>query len=236
MSMVEATIILMITSTLAAVLAPTIMNYVEDARRAKARADVEIIGTALARMLNDVGELWVLRDGSPAVAGNAPDHSNGNRADLLVSRGGVPTLGLARSSGAPDWNAAADNLAVQTIDNYLVLNAPSNATANAYRDPTQMNAIATFDPDTGAQFNSEFAWRGPYITGPIGPDPWSTRYAVNVEFLAKATGVGVGVSGSVTDVFVLSAGGNLKTETRFDVGDVTPQGDDVIYVVSGGTR
>ena len=87
-----------------------------------------------------------------------------------------------------------------------------------------MSVATEFDPDSGALFNAEHAWRGAYLPGPIGPDPWGTRYAVNVEFLARA--LGAGPSGNVNDVFVISAGPDRVVDTRFDVDGATPGGSD----------
>jgi type II secretory pathway pseudopilin PulG len=233
-SLIEATIILAVLAILSAVLAPAIGGYVQDASRSTAKADVEVIGTALARMLTDVGESWVLRNGNGGTLTSTPSRDAANRVDLLVSTGRIPVVGVARSSGTPDWDAAAGNLGVQVLDYYLVSNTPSSLPANAYRSATNMSVLTNFDPDSGAQFNSEFAWRGSYLPGPIDADPWGNRYAANVEFLAKA--LGAGPSGNVNDVFVISAGPNGEMQTRFDTDGSTAAGDDLIYIVSGGTR
>ena len=49
---------------LTAVLAPSIGGYVSDAQQAAAKKDLEVIGSAVTRMLTDVGESWILRDGN----------------------------------------------------------------------------------------------------------------------------------------------------------------------------
>jgi type II secretory pathway pseudopilin PulG len=234
MSLVEATIILAVLAILTSVAAPALGTYMRDASATAAKKDVEAIGTALSRMIADVGEPWILRDGNGAAVTDVPSRAAANRVDLLVSDGAIPALGVARSSGSPDWNAAVDDLGVQELDYFLVLNIPSALTGNGYRTATNMSTLANFDPDSGSQFNSDFAWRGTYLPGPIGADPWGNRYAVNVEFLAKA--LGAGPSGNVNDVFVVSAGQNGALETRFDTDGVSAGSDDVVYVVSGGTR
>ena len=241
LSLVEATIILGVIALLSAVMAPSISAYVRDAQFAAARTDAEAIGTSLARMLTDVGEAWVVRNGAKGTASTAdshvsPSHVAGNRVDLLVTAGNTPALlATARPSGT-DWDDPLDHLAIQSVENYLVTNLPSNTGVNAYRIATSFDstAVKNFDPDGGGTYNAEHAWRGAYLTGPIGPDPWGNRYMVNVEFLARTqntTG-----SGSVKDVFVLSAGQNGQTDTQFEVDGVTPGFDDVISLVSGGTR
>jgi type II secretory pathway pseudopilin PulG len=233
-SIVEATIVLSVFALLTAALAPTIGGYISDAQHAAAKKDVEVIGTAVTRMLSDVGEAWVLRDGNGAAATAPPSHAAGNRVDLLVGSGAVPTVGVARSTAGADWDDAVDNGAVQRLEYFLVQNAPSNVAANAYRTSSSMSVAGEFDPDGGALYNAEHAWRGSYLPGPVGPDPWGTRYAVNVEFLARAPGAGP--SGNVNDVFVISAGPDRVVDTRFDVDGATPGSSDLIYVLSGGTR
>jgi type II secretory pathway pseudopilin PulG len=232
---VEASIILAVIALLTAALAPSISGYVNDAQHAAARSDVEAIGSALTRMLTDVGESWILRDGNGAAATDPPSHATGNRVDLLVTSGAVPTIGTARSSAGADWDDPVDNAAVQRVEYFLSSNTPSNAGANAYRTPASMSVLTEFDPGSGALFNAEHGWRGAYLPGPIGPDPWGTRYSVNVEFLARA--LGAGPSGNVNDVFVVSAGPDRVVDTRFDIDGVSGgAGADVLYVVSGGTR
>lgn len=238
LSLVEATVILAVISMLSAVLAPSVRNYVESARQSAARAQVEAIGSALSRMLADVGEAWVLRNGSEGAGSTAnthvtPSHATGNRVDLLVSDGTTPAVLTARSAGTPDWNAAVDSAAVQQLEWFLALNTPGNSPANAFRTAADLTNAYDFDPDSGQTYNAPYAWRGAYVPGPIGPDPWGFRYAVNVEYLARAPGTGP--SGNVNDVVVISAGNNGLIETRYDTDGISNP-NDVIYVLSGGTR
>ena len=233
-SLVEASIVLSVFAILTAMLAPAIGGYVSDAQHAAAKKDIEVIGTAVTRMLSDVGEAWVLRDGNGGAATTPPSHAAGNRVDLLVGSGTVPTVAVARATAGADWDDVVDNAAVQRLEYYLVQNTPSNLAANAYRTASSMSVATEFDPDSGALYNAEHGWRGAYLPGPIGPDPWGTRYAVNVEFLARA--LGAGPSGNVNDVFVLSAGPDRVVDTRFDVDGATPGNSDLLFVLSGGTR
>jgi type II secretory pathway pseudopilin PulG len=233
LSLVEASVILSVVAILTAALAPSINAYISDAQHASARRDVEVIGSALSRMLSDVGESWILRDGNGAASTNPPSHASGNRVDLLVTSGAAPSVAIARVSAGVDWDDPVDNAAVQRAEYFLVENRPSNVAANAYRTASSMSVVGDFDPDSGALYNAEHAWRGAYMAGPIGPDPWGTRYAVNVEFLARP--VGAGPSGNVNDVVVVSAGPDRVVDTQFDVDGAT-SGSDVLYVFSAGTR
>jgi type II secretory pathway pseudopilin PulG len=233
LSLVEATIILSVIAILTAALAPSINGYVSDAQHAAARRDVEAIGSALSRMLSDVGETWFLRDGNGGGATSPPSHASANRVDLLVTSGATPPVTTARVSAGVDWDDPVDNAAVQRLEYFLVANTPSNTAANAYRTAASMSVAGEFDPDSGAFYNAAHAWRGAYMAGPIGPDPWGTRYAINVEFLARA--LGAGPSGTVNDVVVVSAGPDRVVDTPFDVDGAT-SGSDVLYVLSGGSQ
>jgi type II secretory pathway pseudopilin PulG len=237
MSLVEATIILMVMATLTAIIAPSVRGSIRDAQQATAKEDTAAIGGALARMLTDVGEAWFVRNGArtgTATNQGGPSHGANTRVDLLVSAGAIPTLTATARGAGTDWNAAVDNAAIQTMENYLVLNTPGGSSANAYRTGATMTGTGNFDPDSGAGFNAPYAWRGAYLTGPIGSDPWGNRYMANVEFLARTQGT-TG-SGSAKDVLVLSAGPNERTDTVFEVDGAAGGGDDIVALVSGGTR
>jgi type II secretory pathway pseudopilin PulG len=243
LSLVEATIILAVASVLSAVLAPSVRSYVQTAQQAAAKKDVETIGTALSRMLTDVGETFVVRNATPmstnqALAHGTPSHDSvtvNNRVDLLVSDGKVPAKSVTRGSGA-EWDSAVNDTNIQKLEYFLILNNPSaGATTDAYRTGATMNGTLGFDGpgDSGSQYNSEHAWRGPYLSGPIGPDPWGYRYAVNVEFLERPWGAGP--SGTVNDVVVISSGNNGIIEQAINTDGFT-SGNDVFYLISGGTR
>ena len=235
LSLVEATIVLMVLSVIASIMAPPVLEYVRTTEQAAAKHDTAQIGAALARMLDDLGETSILRDGNGSSATAPPSHASANRVDMLVTQGQTPALdpGAVRPGAGTDWDDALNNAAIQLLDYYLVTNSPSNVTANAYRTANNMSVTMEFDPDVGATFNAEHAWRGAYLPGPLASDPWGNRYAINVEFLERP--LGAGPLGNVNDVFVLSAGSDGRIDTRFAVDGVTG-GNDVTFVVSGGTR
>lgn len=237
MSLVEATVILMVLASLTAIMAPSIGGYVADAQVSAAKRDAEAIGTALSRMLVDTGEAWFVRNGArtgTATNHGAPSHAAAARVDMMVSTGTTPSLAATPRASGTDWDAALDHGAVQSLENYLVLNTPSGASANAYRTAATITGSGNFDPDAAAGFNSPYAWRGAYLPGPIGPDPWGDRYAVNVEFLARTQGT-TG-SGSRMDVVVISGGLNNQIDTSFESDGATAAVDDIIALVSGSTR
>lgn len=227
LSIVEATIVLLVLSTLAAVIAPSIGDYLNEARHTRAREEVEAIGSALNRMLKDIGETMVLLNGTPAGPGMGPSHAASNRVTMIVSEGDVPTPAVPRA-GLTNWdssNGSPPAAIVTTIAEQLITNNVK------YRTLSDMNVTSNFDPSSGATFNSEYGWRGAYLSEPVGPDPWGRRYAVNTEFLGRISG------GSQTnfdnDVFVISAGPNRIVDTAFAGEATAPAADDVLYLVSG---
>jgi type II secretory pathway pseudopilin PulG len=253
MSLVEVTIILMVLAIVTAVAAPSIADYVDDARGVKGKEDVEAIGTAIARLLRDTGAPFLLEDGDVAIASR---HVTNNRVDLAVGSGMEPRVAAgvdnsvatnlqATLTWTDDIAAAAATAAtggVQSLYDHLVSNDATYVLPTALidtADPSAPNALGKFGR----------GWRGAYLSGIVGPDPWGYRYACNTAFLGTATdpaatGNGHPARGWSTDVFCLSAGPNSVIETDIESanGGVTfsgsgdPANDDVIYVISGYGR
>ena len=239
MSLVEATIILMILFLLTAVLSPSVSDYVADARQTKGKEDVEAIGTAIVRLLRDTGMPFPVLDPQAATANL---RLAANRVDLLVSDGQAPTKAAATgaaSSGVGfviannvEWDAidgAGDNVA--NMNPHLAENIVD---ANGL---TSLYALVSFPAAGGPR--TGLGWRGAYITGPIGPDPWGNRYGANTVFLNPSSDSTA--KGTNFDVFVLSPGGDGNVDTDMEgngalSGGVTAGGDDLIYVVTGNTR
>ena len=241
MSLVEVTIILMVLAIVTAVAAPSINDYVQDARDVKVKEDVEAIGTSIARMVRDTG--------LPCLAVTAPSTTGctiTNKVELLYSDGTTPTVTAANFStpnttttggAAMNWKGTAQEpdpaTRQDTMDNQLVFNAPN------YDDPSDK---ATFV----AGLRGGLGWRGGYLAGPVSADPWGKRYQANTVFIGVATNAAAGTSegqlsaGWVRDVIVVSAGRNGVLETPFggttNGGSGTASVDDVFYVVSGSTR
>ena len=241
MSLVEATIILMILFVLTAVLSPSISDYVNDARQTKAKEDVEAIGGAIVRLIRDTGLPFPVLDPQAATANL---RLATNRVDMLVSDGLVPTsdnMGVDGSSvagtffiaNAVDWDdadGAADQIA--NMNFHLAYNTiEANGLTSRY-------TLVTFPAAGGPRVG--LGWRGAYLTGPIGPDPWGNRYAANTVYMNPASNA-TGATGTNSDAFVLSAGGDGVVSTDMDgtgllSGGARAGGDDMIFVMSGTTR
>ena len=236
MSLVEATIILMVLGLLTAVLSPSIGDYVNDARDVKVKEDVEAIGISIMRAVRDSRSPFL----QVAYAAGAAGLTEANRADLVVGEGAIPALGAGivdfpslNLSAPVGWDDVVGTpVTVDVMADHLITNVP------AYPAPAQ----ASFGVG-GPQFGT--GWRGAYIST-IGPDPWGNRYAANTAFLGVATdsataGEGNATGGWTHDVIVLSAGRDSTIQTPF--GGTANGGsgagtanDDVFYTVTGTSR
>ncbi|MEI6669115.1 MAG: type II secretion system protein GspG [Acidobacteriota bacterium] len=104
-SLTETTIMLATMTVLTATAAPSIMDYVSQARTIKASGDVQVLTTTLARLLFDVSHL------KSAATGQTPK--------LLVGPGDTVEPAVA---GSAEWAAALDGTNVQLMDEHLVTN------------------------------------------------------------------------------------------------------------------
>ncbi len=244
MSLVEATIILAVFAILTAVIAPSIAAYTNDAKQAAVKKDVETIGAAILQLLRDTGSRCLRLAGTT-------DCTMANRVDLLVSAGADPTS-VQVADVTFDDNTAAN----QGTFNWLPsTNAPQAGQQDTIDDQLIENDNATpyatvSFPSAGGGPRMKLGWRGAYLNGPIGGDPWGTKYQVNTIFLAVANNAtdaggnqaqeGLRETAWSRDTLVLSAGANGDVETSFGgaaaTSGVSAGGDDVIYVMKGGTR
>jgi len=245
MSLVEATIILMVLASLTAIIAPSAANYAQDARQTAAKEEVEAIGTAILQMLQDTGSRCMRLVGTTECTVT-------NRVDLLVTSGNDPRgidTSLAADITLPDSEAATNSTVNWLPDG----SAPNQQ--DLLEDQLVENDNAT--PYTSVGFTAgggprmKIGWRGAYLNGPIASDPWNARYQVNSIFLTVATNAfdtagspdqtqeGLREAGWKRDVLVLSAGVNGIVESSFGgtaSGGVSAGGDDIIYVIKGSTR
>jgi len=247
-SLIELTIILVVLSILCAILAPTIGRYVRNAKVIRAREDVQAIGCAVWMFIEDTANGMFLQDGD-AVRENSegrPLMTLMNRVNTLVGDGDIPELNT-ELSGAEGWIAVVNFTSVDFLEYHLCTNRPGDSGSHAYRTPNVIdNAGDSQDPvyarDESGGFNAEFAWRGPYVTAPIDPDPWGNRYAVNVKYLdprqqkADPDELDAHDAGYSEDVIVLCRVSDEEVDTQYSVDGQTPGDDDIIYVLSANSR
>jgi type II secretory pathway pseudopilin PulG len=239
MSLVEATIILLVLMLLTGVLAPSIGDYVNDAKMVKVKEDCEAIGVSVMRLRRDIGSCLKF-DGRDRC-------TKWNRVDVLYSEGPrVETEMLEADATAPFFNDNifqtlnwdAEKMRGDSLEHQLV----DNGSGPNYKTPK--DTTPTGYTLTGPQFN--LGWRGAYLSSPIGADPWGRRYLVNSVFFATAqdalegTEEGKRSGGWSHDVICLSAGVNQLYETSFadkrDGRGTERGGDDFTYVIHGDTR
>lgn len=242
LSLVEVTIILLVLMLLTGVLAPSIVDYVRDAQWVKVKEDCEAIGVSVARMMRDVPPCFRL----VGTDGCTVD----NRVDLLWSDGATAgaiaplasaathyTLAGANATGPLNWDTT-----IAAQDGSMEQHFVRNDLVVPYPVPS---VLYPFSVPVGPQYG--IGWRGPYLSPPIGPDPWGNAYMVNSAFLTTATDAYAAGEGHVNtawnrDVFCISSGPNKLFETYFGGCLSTTQfgtcreGDDWIYVIQGGTR
>lgn len=243
-TLVEVTIILMVLSVLSLILLPGIGGYLRDARLARARGDLNAIHEAVVRFLEDTGEgvFRCIGNGNRATSDGGPDDpSNPDpfyTVDMLVSDGDTPDGGVVGDGWK--WREPWSGHPVDTLANHLVQNSPGHDPAARYRTPAD---IASDGSERQVAFaiqagmGARFAWRGPYLNAPVRSDPWGNRYAVNVRFLDPGADSATGdAAGYLYDVFVLSAGPDEEIDTPFSVDGVVPGDDDLLRVITGGSR
>ena len=248
MSLVETTIILMVLMLLTGVIAPSIGDYVNDAKRVKVKEDCEAVGVSIMRLMRDVGCL-------KSIGSDPCDKFN--RVDVLQSDGEAITLADIDVTTAPDatsvgnidcagfLNWALGPLCGDTLLSQLVENKPGYATPETTQ--TLDSGGAGVYHYSKPWFN--YGWRGSYLQSPVSWDPWGKPYVVNSVFLSVASDATIGngegerSGGWSHDVFCLSAGANKIYETPFS-GDFPNSGtkglnrigDDYTYPISGSTH
>ena len=244
-TLVEVTIILMVLSVLSLILLPGLGSYLRDARLARARADLVAIHEGVLRFLEDTGEGVFRcigngnRDTSDGGTDDPSDPDPFYTLEMLISDGDTPDRG--REVGDSwRWREPWSGHPVDTLANHLVKNTPGYVESARYRTPDDIEAYGSERQVAFAQlagFGARFAWRGPYVSGRIGADPWGNRYAVNVWYLDPgADSATYDGSGYEFDVFVLSAGPDEEIDTPFSIDGAMPGDDDLIRVISGGSR
>lgn len=179
-TLIETVVAMMVIAILAAILIPVVSRYVDDARVAKAQADVKAIAEAIAVFEKDVGRYPLYTSAATL-----------NDAAANVVRLEGP--GAAVSGPSPWTGATADANCVatappctsDTFDNQLVANTPGY--------PTSANP------------GKPFKWKGPYAA--VTEDPWGRRYLVNMIKAVSASSsacfvISAGPDGQIQTPFV----------------------------------
>ena len=241
-SLIELTIILICLSILSAIIAPVIGRYVRNAKVIRTREDVQAIASAIWMFIEDTGNSYFVQNGRPGrTTGMGEDLHKDSRVEMLVSDGDIPELG---PNGHNYWVRPVELARFDFLEYHLVSNRPGDNPANAYRTPRDMTSNGMFSRSSSGGFNSEFAWRGPYLTGPVDPDPWGNRYCVNVKYLdpkGHDNWDPPGMNGYERDCVVISAGPDEEIDSNYKASwpgspeGLTPGDDDIICMVSANS-
>jgi len=234
LSLVEVTIMLLVLMLLTGVLAPSIYDFVNDAKWVKVKEDCEAIGLSVARLTRDVGPCLKFEGNKPCYMSNRVDliHSDGPAVvggNLGATAVDIHNMNLSSQTLNWDYSARADSMENQFV---------TNNTLCPYPTPSTLGTYGSAGPQTG------LGWRGAYLSPPIGSDPWGHQYLANTAFLTVAldannSGEGHKGGGWSVDTFCISAGPNGLYETAIGGnghGGVNRTGDDFIYIIAGGSR
>lgn len=192
-SLIEVVVGVAIITLLAAVLVPYVGRYLEDARITRAKSDTSSIAATVATFNRDMALYPVFPDGTKL------DKAQETVVVLYTKEGEDPTVGSG-TGWAADAEAGTN---YDTLENQLINNTPSGASAKAY-----------------STSGKTYVWKGPY-TAEFKPDPWGNKYLVAVKGLQ---------SGDAGRAYVISAGPNRQLETTQyqTTGDITTGGDDIV--------
>jgi type II secretory pathway pseudopilin PulG len=206
----EIVIAFAILATLAGMLSPFVVRYVDDGRIEQASSESERLARAIERLRADVGQF-------PFTNRNGP---SGQLDRLVTSTNVVRNAAPDAGPGARNWGRFGR---VKPLGDFLYWNNPDNdssASGAAANQPEQDY------PSTGAG-----AWRGPYLDAYSVEDPWGNAYVINARYFP-----GGRYAGDVRHrVMVLSAGPDGLWDTPFSDGtpEEGPVGDDIGFVIAG---
>ena len=179
-TLIEMAVVLSIIAILVAIMTPIVTSYIDQARVARATIDVQHIGQAMILHYRDTGRYPIWLTNAAAITGTTPDK------DVLVSgTSAAISAAPSGSSHAAGWTAATVGL----LDTFL------NTNSLGY-------SISTASP-------AAIAYRGPYLDGLDGNDPWGNTYVVTSKYLAS-TGANAN-----NWAFAISAGPNGTLDTTY---------------------
>lgn len=152
-TLIELTVVLAVIVTLALVLTPSVTNFINDSRMARARSDAQTISGAVIQFFRDNGFFpqWSLaNNGGPGLAAN--------KVDLLITPGNVPSVAQASL-----WTTgSADQLADQLLTNAPGYTARTATSTYGWNGPYLSNTI---NPDP---WNNRYAVNVGLIDASVG--------------------------------------------------------------------
>lgn len=186
-TLVEAAVAIGVVAVLAGIIIPLVLKNLEDARRARARNDIQIIAAAIASQMRDTGNRPRRAVGPAAGPPHPLQGMTGVGDAVWVSGGALPAIVPAAGAGAapvPPFPPPAQN----TFENLF---------ATGPGDPQQLS-FHLFNILLPAQGNLRY--RGPYLGLDMArkTDPWGRAYLI--------IGYNLNSQGAHGPVWVVSAG------------------------------
>jgi len=140
-TLIELTVVLAVIVTLALILTPSITNFINDSRVARAKTDTQTVASAITQFYKDNGFFpqWSAANaGGPGLIAN--------KVDLLVSPGNIPTVASANT-----WTTGTTD----TIANQLINDTP------AYTMKTSTSAFGWNGPYLSSGIGAD-SWNNRY--------------------------------------------------------------------------
>ena len=220
-TLVEILVAVAILAIISAALAPLVVKYVNDGRRARAISDCQALGEAVLAFNLDAGRWPVNNDANPNDAGEL-SRLVGLSQDN-ISAANIPG-GAGVAPGDNSWDGGGSGGVAGALEDQLIFNRTNTV------NPLYVTSNTPPEPP---------GWDGPYLSD-VPLDPWGNPYVMNVRYLTDANVVGVTQAEAQEHaVFCLSAGANQLFETSF--ADATelennPGGDDVGWLIEGNSN
>jgi prepilin-type N-terminal cleavage/methylation domain-containing protein len=216
-TLLEIIVVLAVIAALAAILTPVVFRFIDDARTNEAKANANMLATAIVQLFKDTGRWPFCKNCQGPLAYQAAadaDHLTSNEACTgAAALSTCDTRAPADGTAGALWAMGAGR--ADSLTNHLIKNTPFGGTAGSA-------AYAT----TGAK-----KWKGPYLDRSPGTDPWGRSFVVNIKNADPAKEQSDTTANGLRWTIVISGGpdGTLQTDpTTFAVANPSPVGDDVV--------
>jgi prepilin-type N-terminal cleavage/methylation domain-containing protein len=203
-TLLEVAVVLAVIAILAAMLTPIVTSYIDQARVTRAQNDVKKIAEAVLLFKRDTGFFPGYNITSEATSGAIlSGNSNGLSGCLISGSGAIALSNTGSAYFTGNWTCANPGL----LETYLNVNSLGVATSG-------LGAVG-----------GKTAYRGPYLDGLAGTDPWGHPYAVNsANFASSATNYAYAISAGPDSTFDTPI--NVAKSSTFAASD-----DDIVALI-----